>query len=632
MNKAMDQESKQVDITVEWQGAKHTESMDSEAVNKEALTGLVKRSFGGLPAKFKLERRSKKFKGYVPLRTKEDYKYLKRSLAVKNTLVLRVVVDAGVEAATAASQKTPKVVEPAQGSVDTKEPVAIAPKKKDILGKVEKSKKPDTYVSVPKDGFERLCKEIANLSAKLDKVVEKEESIKNHEHADGLNHHGESTITVGYHDSVYCDGCSFPCTERTRISGYRYSCKVCPDFDLCEKCYRDQDTVTWSCGVNHSKSHEMARTSPVSFSTLKTNKSAGELVRFHPGVFCDVCCPIGDPEHAIVGNRYKCKQCFNYDLCETCYSEGRSSGYHSACHEVVKYPAFVEVQLAGSLTEAATNESKVDEVKKDLEEQNEILQAQLKSLEDITDKYSSLIGLAKGYNIEELVKIGLKHVGRKEKSSNPSIKITSLVQGDFLQFVVANLSSRPTLANSMLELRSVSSSPTTIKFCIRNPIQSDCVIKLKTRIADLNDSPSNFLKKCSVKMLSEDGELILSGEFKDSQSIILVQVANEDLHPPQECLQDVLNTPESSIALEKKATKSVEETNTSISTLKEKAENGSDTNSLDPEADLGDTIVLSLDEFSRVLTLEDTDDDYSTLEDYEILSTDDYISEDQSTV
>ena len=40
----------------------------------------------------------------------------------------------------------------------------------------------------------------------------------------------------------------------------------------------------------------------------------------HPGVYCDSC-----KTTPIVGYRYKCKSCLNYDLCSTCMRRGAHS-------------------------------------------------------------------------------------------------------------------------------------------------------------------------------------------------------------------------------------------------------------------------------------------------------------------
>ena len=43
----------------------------------------------------------------------------------------------------------------------------------------------------------------------------------------------------------------------------------------------------------------------------------------HPGVTCDAC-----NEKPIVGYRYKCVVCDDYDLCESCKDKGIHSGHH----------------------------------------------------------------------------------------------------------------------------------------------------------------------------------------------------------------------------------------------------------------------------------------------------------------
>jgi len=79
-----------------------------------------------------------------------------------------------------------------------------------------------------------------------------------------------------------CDGCS------VRIGGVRYKCNTCPNFDLCSGCKEK----------NFHAEH--------SFVTIADPK-----VTVHPAV-CDSC------ENWIVGDRYKCSSCLDYDLCGNC--------------------------------------------------------------------------------------------------------------------------------------------------------------------------------------------------------------------------------------------------------------------------------------------------------------------------
>lgn len=58
---------------------------------------------------------------------------------------------------------------------------------------------------------------------------------------------------------------------------------------------------------------------------------------FHP-VQCEAChC------ESFAGFRYKCQRCYNYNLCQTCFWRGRTSGNHSNEHEVKEYSFYVSL-------------------------------------------------------------------------------------------------------------------------------------------------------------------------------------------------------------------------------------------------------------------------------------------------
>jgi len=61
----------------------------------------------------------------------------------------------------------------------------------------------------------------------------------------------------------------------------------------------------------------------------------GENVVIHSGVYCDVCNPLNN-EIMIKGDRYRCKICFDYDLCSNCYKNGNSNNFHLNSHPMEK--------------------------------------------------------------------------------------------------------------------------------------------------------------------------------------------------------------------------------------------------------------------------------------------------------
>jgi next-to-BRCA1 protein 1 len=107
------------------------------------------------------------------------------------------------------------------------------------------------------------------------------------------------------HFGITCDGC-----EKSPITGIRYKCTTCPNYDLCEACEAKKTTVH----PEHTFNKIETASCPFNFfgSPCRAPPSQEEPTGVYPGVYCDVC------EKNIVGIRYKCNECANYDLCETC--------------------------------------------------------------------------------------------------------------------------------------------------------------------------------------------------------------------------------------------------------------------------------------------------------------------------
>jgi len=99
------------------------------------------------------------------------------------------------------------------------------------------------------------------------------------------------------HHNITCDGCGM-----TPLTGIRFKCNVCPDYDLCEKC-----KVKPNIHPGHG------------FIEISSPKIV------HYRVQCDGC-----GMAPIIGNRFKCNVCPDYDLCESCK---KKSGIHDNSHQ-----------------------------------------------------------------------------------------------------------------------------------------------------------------------------------------------------------------------------------------------------------------------------------------------------------
>lgn len=56
---------------------------------------------------------------------------------------------------------------------------------------------------------------------------------------------------------------------------------------------------------------------------------------FHP-VECSYC-----HTESMMGFRYRCQQCHNYQLCQDCFWRGHASGSHSNQHQMKEYTSWV---------------------------------------------------------------------------------------------------------------------------------------------------------------------------------------------------------------------------------------------------------------------------------------------------
>lgn len=106
------------------------------------------------------------------------------------------------------------------------------------------------------------------------------------------------------HTFVTCDGC-----QMCPLIGKRYKCECCPNFDFCEECYKNNKE-------KHGHSFKQVQTKILMKNILKkfsskTENEEGKPV--HTMSSCDGC-----GMNPIVGTRYKCSICDNFNYCQNC--------------------------------------------------------------------------------------------------------------------------------------------------------------------------------------------------------------------------------------------------------------------------------------------------------------------------
>ncbi|KAL4246320.1 hypothetical protein ABKN59_008948 [Abortiporus biennis] len=128
------------------------------------------------------------------------------------------------------------------------------------------------------------------------------------------------------HPGIKCDSCG-----QKDITGVRFRCLDCADFDLCSSCMSSS-----SIREKHDPAHSFwPLENPGMFDTFsnaRTKYLAGRATlsserRVHFGITCDHC-----QVHNITGVRFKCLQCNDYDLCDTCMALPDVHGGHARGH------------------------------------------------------------------------------------------------------------------------------------------------------------------------------------------------------------------------------------------------------------------------------------------------------------
>ena len=189
-----------------------------------------------------------------------------------------------------------------------------------------KEEKNNEIKSITRDAvaqINKLTKLVIDQSKTLIKKLNEEmENIKQegkHEKEDETKLKAAPTKQV-VHLYIQCNEC-----KKNNITGIRYKCKECKDFNLCEECYKNK-----SDQHKHKNFEQITKSVYIPIQKNVERKSMKYHQRgiMHKGIQCSNCGML-----PLLGFRYKCTICDNYNLCENCQDSGVSVKHN---HPMVK--------------------------------------------------------------------------------------------------------------------------------------------------------------------------------------------------------------------------------------------------------------------------------------------------------
>ncbi|KAK8761284.1 hypothetical protein V5799_027446 [Amblyomma americanum] len=160
-----------------------------------------------------------------------------------------------------------------------------------------------------KHNFDHIFLRFDSPRSKVVKVSPRQESLR----AEDTRVSKKAVLFHG----IYCDSC-----DERDIVGPLWKCDSCGNYDLCTTCYmagvHDLDHGFLRFDAPASRGHKVFPRirSVLSGEVLDDSETARReqrAVKFM-GINCDGC-----GQRGIVGTRWKCAVCFDYDLCSACY-------------------------------------------------------------------------------------------------------------------------------------------------------------------------------------------------------------------------------------------------------------------------------------------------------------------------